>query len=78
LSKKLGVVITQENRPIAFFSRKLSTTQCKYSVTKIKLLSTGETLKEFKGMLWSKSIKVHADNTNLIIDALGMTSYRVY
>jgi hypothetical protein len=27
LSKQLGAVITQENRPIAFFSRKLSTTQ---------------------------------------------------
>jgi hypothetical protein len=34
-SKQLGAVITWENRPIAFFSRKLSTTQCKYSVTEI-------------------------------------------
>ncbi len=34
-SKQLGAVITQENRPIAFFSQKLSTTQRKYSVTKI-------------------------------------------
>jgi hypothetical protein len=32
-SKQLGAVITQENRPIAFFSRKLSTTQRKYSFT---------------------------------------------
>jgi hypothetical protein len=29
-SKQLGAVITQENRPVAFFSQKLSTTQCKY------------------------------------------------
>ncbi len=56
-SKQLGAVITQENRPMAFFSCKLSTTQCKYSVTKIELLSIVETLKEFKGMLWSQSIK---------------------
>ena len=34
-SKQLGAVITQENRPIAFFSWKLSSTQRKYSVTKI-------------------------------------------
>ncbi len=34
-SKLLGAVLTQENRPIAFFSQKLSTTQRKYSVTKI-------------------------------------------
>ncbi len=52
-SKQLGAVITQENRPIAFFSRKLSTTQCKYSVTKIEQLAIVETLKEFKGMQWS-------------------------
>ncbi len=33
---QLGAVITQENRPIAFFSRKLSKTQSKCSVTKIE------------------------------------------
>jgi hypothetical protein len=44
---QLGAVITQGNRPIAFFSRKLSKTQSKYSVTKIKLLAIVETLKEF-------------------------------
>jgi hypothetical protein len=51
LNKQLGAVITQENRPIAFFSWKLSTTQCKYSVTKIELLAIVKTLKEFKGVL---------------------------
>ncbi len=50
-SKKLGAVITQDNRPITFFSRKLSDTQHKYSVTKIELLAIVKTLKEFKGML---------------------------
>ncbi len=48
---QLGSVITQGNRPIAFFSRKLSVTQTKYGVTKIKLLAIVETLKEFRGML---------------------------
>jgi hypothetical protein len=37
--------------PIAFFSRKLSKTQQKYSVTEIELLTIVETQKEFKGML---------------------------
>jgi hypothetical protein len=77
-SKQLGAVITQKNRPIAFFSWKLSTMQCKYSITKIKLLAIVETLKEFKGMLWGQSIKVYTDHTNLIRDALGMTSDWVY
>jgi hypothetical protein len=51
-TKQLGAVITQDNRPIAFFSRKLSGAQSKYTVTKSELLAIVETLKEFKGMLW--------------------------
>ena len=46
-SKQLRAVITQDNRPIAFFSRKLSPAQRKYSVTKIELLAIVKTLKEF-------------------------------
>jgi hypothetical protein len=77
-SKQLGAVITQDNRPIAFFSRKLSDTQRKYSVTKIELLAIVETLKEFRGMLWGQNIKVFTDHTNLMRDALGLTLDRVY
>jgi hypothetical protein len=56
-SKQLGAVITQDNRPIAFFSWKLSDTQRKYSITEIEQLAIVETLKEFKGMLWGQHIK---------------------
>ncbi len=38
-SKQLGAVITQENRPIAFFSRKLSGAQSKYTVYRTRILS---------------------------------------
>ncbi len=72
-SKQLGAVITQENRPIAFVSWKLSTRQCKYSIIKIELLAIVKPLKEFKGMLWGKSIKVYTDHANLIRGALSMT-----
>ncbi len=75
---RLGSVITQGNRPIAFFNRKLSVTQTKYSVTEIKLLAIVETLKEFQQMLWGQTIKVYTDHTNLTQDALGLTSDRVY
>ncbi len=54
--KQSGAVITQDNMPIAFFSRKFSNTQCKYSVTKIELLAIVKTFKEFKGVLWGKNI----------------------
>ena len=42
---QFGAIITQKNRPLAFFSRKLSDTQKRYSVTKIELLAIVETLK---------------------------------
>ena len=53
-SRQLGTVITQKGRHIAFFSRKLSTAQQKYSVTEPELLSIVETLKAFRGMLWGQ------------------------
>ena len=71
---QLGAVITQGNRPITFFSRKLKQ---KYSVTEIELLAIVETLKEFKGMLWGQDIKVYTDHKNITRDALGLTSDRV-
>ncbi len=77
-STQLGAVIAQDNRPIVFFSRKLSETQQKYSVTKIELLAVVEILKEFKGMLRGQSIKVFTGHNNLTRDALGLTSDRVY
>ncbi|MFM8588489.1 MAG: RNase H-like domain-containing protein [Bacteroidota bacterium] len=77
-STQLGAVITQSNRPLAFFSRKLSETQQKYSVTEIELLAIVETLKEFKGMLWGQQLVVYTDHQNLMRDALGLSSDRVY
>ena len=61
-----------------FFSRKLSDTQKRYTVTEQELLAIVETLKEFKGMLWGQKIKVYTDHMNLIRDALGTASDRVY
>jgi hypothetical protein len=69
-STQLGAVITQDNRPIAFFSKKLSEMQQKYKFTEIELLTIVETLKEFKEMLWGQDIKVYTDHKNLTRDAL--------
>eukprot|EP00804_Cyclotella_cryptica_P003289 CCRYP_010527-RA/>CCRYP_010527-RA protein AED:0.35 eAED:0.35 QI:0/0/0/1/1/1/2/0/151 len=68
-SKQLGSVITQGNRSLAFFGRKLSTAQQKYSVTELELLAIVETLKEFKGILWGQRLKVYTYHKNLIQDA---------
>jgi hypothetical protein len=75
---QLGAVITQGNRPIAFFSRKLSVMQTKYSITKIELLAIVENVKDFQGMLWGQTIKFYTDHENLTQDTLGLTSDRLY
>jgi hypothetical protein len=77
-SMQLGAVITQDNRPIAFFGRKLSKMQQSYSVMEIELLPIVGILKEFRGMLWGQDIKIYTDHKNLTRDALGLTSDRVY
>ena len=58
-SRQLGAIITQDNRPIAFFSRKLTEAQEKYSVTEQELLAIVDTLKEFHGMLWGQKLIVY-------------------
>ena len=52
--------------------------QQKSSVTKQELLVIGETLKEFKAMLWGQQLTVYTDHKNLMQNALGLTSDRVY
>ena len=76
-TKPLGVVITQDSRPIAFFSWKLSGTQSKYTVTNLELLTIVETLKKFKGMLWGQRLNVYTYHKNLTRDGLGLTSDKV-
>ena len=76
--KQLGAVTTQNYRPIAFFTRKVSACQQKYRVTKIELLAIVKTLKEFKGMLWGQQLVVYTHHKNLMQDTLGLTCDRVY
>ncbi len=79
-SKQLGALITQGNKTIAFFSRKLTemqqptTLQCDQSCT----ITIVKTLKEFKGMLWGQRLKVFTVHKNLIQEPLGLTSDLVY
>ena len=44
---QLGAVISQNGKPIAFYSRKLNPAQTRYTTTERELLSIVETLKEF-------------------------------
>jgi hypothetical protein len=64
-TKQLGAVITQDNRPIAFFSQKLSVVQSKCTDTKLERLAIVETLKDFNTLLWGQQINVYVDCKNL-------------
>ena len=75
--RQMGSVIVQNNRPIAFFSRKLNDPQRNYTTTEKEILSIIEALKEFKSILWGQKIKVYMDHKNLIHKASGSSSKHV-
>ena len=62
---QLGAVIFQDNKSIAFYSRKLNPAQTRYTTTERELLSIVETLKEYKNILMGQQIIVYTDHKNL-------------
>ena len=48
---QLGAVITQDGKPLAFYSRKLNAAQKYYTTQEKELLSVVETVKEFQHLL---------------------------
>jgi RNase H-like domain found in reverse transcriptase len=59
---QLGAVIKQEGKPLAFYSRKLSDAQTRYTVTELEFLSIVETLQEYRTILLGPIIKVYKDH----------------
>src|SRR5688500_15145584 len=62
----LGACISQNGKPIAFYSRKLNPAQTRYTTTERELCSVVEVLKEFRGsVILGQQIHVHTDHENL-------------
>lgn len=68
---QLGAVIMQEEKPIAFYSRKLNSAQRNYTTGEQELLSIVETLKEFRNILLGQELIVHTDHKNIIYGNLS-------
>jgi len=74
---QIGGVVTQNDKPLGFFSKKLNDTQKRYPVPEQELLAIAETLKYFKHMLLGHKIVVRTDNKNLTYPNSTHTSDRV-
>jgi RNase H-like domain found in reverse transcriptase len=58
-------VIQQQGKPLAFYSRKLTDTQTRYTVIELELLAIVETLQEYQTILYGHLINVYTDHKNL-------------
>ena len=67
---QLGAVIMQDNKPLAFYSRKLNKHQRRYTTGEQELLSIVETLKEFHNILLGQKLVVHTDHLNILYSKL--------
>jgi hypothetical protein len=63
---QLGAVITQDDQPLAFYSRKLNGAQSRYTTGEQELLLIVETLKEYRNILLGHKVIVHTDHKNLL------------
>jgi hypothetical protein len=61
----------QNDKPLAFYSRKLNSAQRRYTTGEQELLSIVETVKEFHNILFGQRIVIHTDHRNILYNKLS-------
>ena len=74
---QIGACVSQEGKPLGYFSRKFNAAQMLYPVGDKEMLSITEGLKHFKTMLKGQRITVHTDYLNLTFANTEYTSDRM-
>ena len=59
---QLGAVLSHKGKTIAFYSKKLTYTPKRYTVTERELLSIIETQKEFRTILLVQKLRIYTDH----------------
>ena len=62
----LGAVLSQDNRPIAFYSKRLNPAQSRYTTGEKELLAIVSSLEHFRHLVDGKKIVVQTDHKNLV------------
>ena len=68
---QLGGVISQDGKPLAFYTRKLNSAQARYTTGEQELLGIVEMLKASKNILYRQRIVIYTDHFNLLYKKLA-------
>eukprot|EP00477_Mikrocytos_mackini_P000180 GAHX01000190.1.p1 GENE.GAHX01000190.1~~GAHX01000190.1.p1 ORF type:complete len:526 (+),score=71.90 GAHX01000190.1:1842-3419(+) len=65
----IGAALLQNNKPIGFFSAKLSTTEQRYSIVEKETYAILRALRHFKTLVFNSLVHIETDNANLIFNS---------
>ena len=74
--EQLGAVILQKDKPIAFYSRKRTDTQKRYTTGEQEMFSIVKTLKDYQNILLVHKVIIHTDHLNNTNPLTNHTSKR--